>query len=54
MIALLLLTWLVIQLVQAIRSKDTVVVVIAVVGIVIALLVCFGVIGPIRCVETRL
>jgi hypothetical protein len=50
MIAVLLLTWLVIQLVGAIRSKDILVMVVAIVGIVVAVLYCFGVVHLPACV----
>lgn len=50
MIAMLLLTWLVLQMIAAIRSKDTVNMVVAIVGCLLAVLVCLGVIPAIRCV----
>lgn len=51
MIAILLLTWLVLQMIAAVRSKDTVNMVVAIIGCLLAVLVCLGVIPAIRCVS---
>ena len=54
MLTVLLLTWLVLQLVSAIRSKDTVDMVIALVGAVLAVLVCLGAVALPVCLGGRL
>lgn len=51
MIGILLVTWLVIQLVDAIRTKDTFKVIAAAVGLVLAVLVCLGVVAVPRCMR---
>jgi hypothetical protein len=51
MIAILLVTWLVIQIVDAIRSKDTFKMIAGVVGLSLAVLVCLGVVALPDCVR---
>jgi hypothetical protein len=51
MLAMLLLTWVVIQLVQVIRAKETVTMVIAIVGAILAVLICLGILPQPPCVR---
>jgi hypothetical protein len=51
MIAILLVTWLIIQIVDAIRSKDTFKMIAGVLGLALAVLVCLGAVAVPVCLR---